>query len=332
MNYLMTKFTWLALLLPAFVQAQDQASTMALLCQKADVIVRGTITGSHYPTAQLHQLTIRTDQVLKGNVSAQFVLTEPAGQCCGRSLFALTVGESRILFLKRIGPILHTTGGGRGVLAATSDLLAHLQSLLAANTTSALGHLLAANLNHAEPRIADDSALALATLPSLSLTVTERSTVIASLKNSVQRGLTRTAALADITARLSDAAAVDSIMPIYLNAAREDQARLLCNALKRCPAEIVADRLPMFVGKVRRSNMRAAKLLTNLPSITAHAAMTNLLQRPNHPQVQMQLCEGLLAAGVSAASLQPMVPEVVLKLAVERRNQRPKFRNINPQR
>ena len=332
MNYLMTKFIWLALLLPAFLQAQDQASTMARLCQNADVIVRGIVTGSHYPTAELHQLTIKPEQVLKGNVSTQFVLTEPAGQCCGRSLFALMVGETRILFLKRIGPTLHTTGGGRGVLAATSELLTHVENLLATSTTSDLSHLLAANLNHDEPRIADDAALALATLPDLSLTVSERSTVIASLKRSVQRGLTRTAALADIAARLGDTAVVDSMMPIYLSAAREDQARLLRNALKRCPAELVADRLPMFVGKIRRSNMRAAKLLTNLPPITAHAAMTNLLQRPNHPQIQMQLCEGLLAAGVSSASLQPMVPDVVLKLAVKRQNQRPKFRNINPQR
>ena len=323
---------WLALLLPTFLKAQDQASTMARLCQNADVIVRGTVTGSHYPTTELHQLTIKPNQLLKGNVSTQFVLTEPAGQCCGRSLFALMVGETRILFLKRIGPTLHTTGGGRGVLAATSELLTHVENLLATSTTSDLSHLLAANLNHGEPRIADDAALALATLPDLSLTVSERSTVIASLKRSVQRGLTRTAALADIAARLGDTAVVDSMMPIYLSAAREDQARLLRNALKRCPAEIVADRLPMFVGKIRRSNMRAAKLLTNLPPITAHAAMTNLLQRPNHPQIQMQLCEGLLAAGVSSASLQPMVPDVVLKLAVKRQNQRPKFRNINPQR
>lgn len=332
MNYLMTKFIWLALLLPAFIRAQDQASTLARLCQSADVIVRGTVTGSHYPTTALHQLRISSDQVLKGHVSAQFVLTEPAGQCCGRSLFALKVGESRILFLKRIGPTLHTTGGGRGVLSATADLLTHVQDLLATSTSSALGHLLAGTINHPEPRIADDSALALATLPSLSLTGTERNAVIASLKTSVQRGLTRTAALADIAARLGDATAVDAIMPIYLNAAREDQARLLRNALKRCPSQLVSDRLPMFVGKVRRSNMRAAKLLTDLPPITAHAAMTNLLQRPNHPRVQMQLCEGLLAAGVSSASLQPMVPDVVLKLAVERQNQRPKFRNINPQR
>jgi len=247
-------------------------------------------------------------------------------------LFALTTGETRILFLRRLGPTLHTLGGGRGVLAATPDLLTHVQALLAAPTTNAMGHLLAANVNHPEPRIADDAALALATLPNLSLTVLERAAVAASLAESVQRGWTRTAPLADVAARLGDASMVDSVMPIYLAASRDDQALLLRNALKRCSPQLVADRLPAFVGGARRANLRAATLLTDLPTDTAHAAMSNLLQRPNHPQVQMYLCEGLLAAGVSSASLAPMVPEAVLQLAIARKNRRPTFRNVNPHR
>src|SRR5690606_9106255 len=150
----------------------------------------------------------------------------------------------RILFLRRLGPTLHTLGGGRGVLAATPDLLTHVQALLAAPTTNAMGHLLAANVNHPEPRIADDAALALATLPNLSLTVLERAAVAASLAESVQRGWTRTAPLADVAARLGDASMVDSVMPIYLAASRDDQALLLRNALKRCSPQLVADRLP----------------------------------------------------------------------------------------
>ena len=94
----------------------------------------------------------------------------------------------------------------------------------------------------------------------------------------------------------------------------------------------IADRLQAFVGTARRANLRAAHLLTDLPAATAQAAMTNLLQRPNHPQVQMHLCEGLLAAGVSSASLAPLVPEVVLQLANERLNRRPTFRNVKPLR
>lgn len=332
MNYRTQKAILLAFLLPTLAVAQDQASTMTRLCQKADVIVRATVTSSVHPTALLHQLTLQSNQVLKGQVGASFTLTEPAGKCCGRSLFALSVGETRILFLKRLGPTLHTLGGGRGVLAATPNLLTHVQALLAAPTTNATAHLLAACVNHVEPRIADDAALALATLPNLSLTTLERSAIASSLLQSVQRGWTRTAALADVAARLGDANMIDSIMPIYLEATREDQALLLRKALKRCPTQLVAERMPVFVGSTRRSNLRAAALMTELPAAAARAAMTNLLQRPNHPQVQMHLCEGLLAAGVSAASLSPMVPQAVLQLAVARQNRRPTFRNVQPLR
>lgn len=332
MIHLLSKATLLAFLLPTFASAQSQATSMARLCQKSDVVVRATVISSVQPTAQLQQLTLQPQQVLKGQVGASFTLSEPAGKCCGRSLFALTVGETRILFLKRLGPTWHTLGGGRGVLAATPDLLTHVQALLAAPTTNAMGHLLAASVNHVEPRIADDAALALATLPNISLTPLERSAVVNSLLQSVQRGWTRTAALANVAARLGDANMIDSILPVYLSATREDQALLLRKALRRCPTQLVANRMSAFVGRTRRSNLRAAALLTELPPATALPAMTNLLQRPNHPQVQMHLCEGLLAAGVSSSSLSPLVPAAVLQLALTRSNRRPIFRNIQPQR
>ena len=332
MNNLTLKASLLALLLPTLAQAQDQASTMARLCHTADVIVRATVTGSVSPTPEMLQLSFAPDQVLKGQVGSNILLSEPAGFCCGRSLFALTVGETRILFLKRLGPTLHPLGGSRGVVADTADLVQHVQALLAAPTTNAIGHLLAANVNHSEPRIADDAALALAALPNLALSLSERTTIAQCLAQSVQAGWTRTAALADIAARLGDANMVDAVMPVYLEASREDQALLLRNALKRCSSQLIADRLQAFVGTARRANLRAAHLLTDLPAATAQAAMTNLLQRPNHPQVQMHLCEGLLAAGVSSASLAPLVPEVVLQLANERLNRRPTFRNVKPLR
>lgn len=332
MNHLISKTGLLALALAATAPAQDQASTIARMCAKADVIVQAKVQGSVHPTPNLHQLTLQPTHVLKGAVGTSFSLTEPAGQCCGRALFSLTIGDSRILFLKRLGPTLHTFGGGRGVLPATADLRSHVQALLAAPSANAVAHLLANSINHAEPRIANDAALALAVHPNLSLTLTERATLTTSLAQSVQHGLTRTAALADVAARLGDANIVDSVVPVFLAASKPDQAMLLRKALTRCPPQLVADRLPVHVGTARRANLRAAQLLAEMPAAAAQGAMANLLQRPNHPQVQMQLCEGLIGAGVAPASLSPMVPAPVLELAIKRLNRRPTFRNINPRR
>ena len=312
--------------------AQDRATTLTRLARSADVVVRATVMADASPSPALRRLTFRADQVLHGTVGATFSLTEPAGACCGRSLFALQVGEARLLFLDRLGPRLHLRGGARGVLPVTAALITHVQALIAAPTTNALGRLLVANLDHDEPRIADDAALALATVPNLGLDASERVKVTTALDEAVRLGSVRSAPLADVIARLADATMVDAVLPAYLEARREDQARLLRAALRRCPPGLVADGLPVFVGESRRGNLRAAHLLAELPTAEAQAAMTNLLRRPNHPQVQLHLCEGLLGAGLSRASLEPLVHPVVLDLAVERRNRRPTFRNIDPRR
>jgi len=312
--------------------AQEQATTLATLAQRADVVVHAAVSAASNPTPAWRQLTLRTRQVFKGAVGANFALTEPAGQCCGRSLFALKPGDERVLFLKRIGPTLHTIGGGRGVLPTTPALMSHAQALLQATTTNDLGHLLAANLENPEPRIAHDAAMALATLPNLSLTSAERDAVARSLGLAVQRGSTKTAALADVAARLGDSVTIDAVLPIYINARRQDQASLLRKALARCSPTLVAERMPIHVGTAPRANLRAAVLLTDLPPTEGHAAMANLLSRPVHPKVKMRLCEGLLAAGVSQESLKPMVPATVLEMAVSRRKAPPTLRNIDPRR
>ncbi|MAD33344.1 MAG: hypothetical protein CMJ88_06255 [Planctomycetes bacterium] len=324
--------TALAAGLTQLAPSQDQATTIWTLAQRADVIVQVEVTASVAPSPAWVQRSFQSMQTLKGTVAATFTLTEPAGRCCGRSLFSLQTGDACLLFLRRLGPTLHTLGGSRGVLPARAELSAHVRELLQAPSTNALGRLLARRLDNADKRIAHDAAMTLATLPNLSLTSSERGAVTAALATSVNRGTTKSAALVDIAVRLGDAAAVDAMLPIYINARRNDQAALLRRALKRCPPGLVAERMPLYAGATPRNHTRAATLLTELPPEHGHAAMTDLLSRPVRPEVKMQLCEGLLAAGVSRASLSPMVPKVVLDMAVARQRKRPTLRNIDPRR
>ena len=319
-------------LLAAPAIAQDQATTMLRASRAAAIVVRATVTAVADPSPAWHRLQFRADELLKGRLPATFTMTEPAGQCCGRALFALQVGEVRLLYLRRVGRTLHAFGGGRGVLPATAPLLAHARALLAADDDAAATRLLAAELHNDEPRIATDAALALAAMPALSLTTTERQSVMRALTLAVQRGTTRAAPLADIAARVSDAPTIDALLPLYLGARRDDQARLLGRALERCPPAVVASRMPIFTGADRRQNLRAVELLTKLPPESAQATMTGMLQRPQHPRIQMELCEGLLCAGVAEASLEPLVPAPVLELAVERTARRRSFRNVTPLR
>jgi len=311
---------------------QQQQATLAALTRRADAVVRASVTRSLLVTPAWRRVELRTDAVLKGDAPTTFALTEPAGRCCGRSLFALQAGDERLLFLRRVGPTLHLIGGERGQLPATAALAAHVRALLDAGAGVELGRLLVRQLADADPRVADDAAAALAKLPDLSLTAVERAEVAASLTAAVQRGATSAAPLADVVARQGDGAAVDALLPLLLGARRADQAALLQRALTRCPPPVVAERVALYVGRGRRGDVRAAALLAALPASAAQPAMAALLSRPAHPQVKLTLCAGLLEAGVPAAALTPLVPAVVLKMAIARRAERPRLRNILPPR
>lgn len=322
----------LAALLPGPMPAQDQATTLLAAARAADLVVLATVVAATDPSPDWHRLQFRRDAVLKGEIGPYFALQEPAGQCCGRSLFALTIGDARLMFLRRVGPTLHPFGGARGVLPVTAPVRNHVAALLAATDDAARARLCAAALTDAEPRIADDAAHALAAMPTLVLSPADRTLVAEALVADVQRGHTRAAALADVVARLGDPATVDALLPLYLGASRPDQAALLQRALLRTSPQLVATRLPLFLTGEREPALRAARLLAALPAADAQATMAALLRREQSPQVKLHLCEGLLAAGVPRADLAPLVPAPVLTLAEQRQRRPPSFRYVSPGR
>jgi hypothetical protein len=313
------------------LMAQDQATTLLAQARSADVVVVARVTAATDPSPEWHRLEFTSTQVLKGNSPGDFAVLEPAGACCGRSLFALQVGELRVLFLRRRGPSWHPCGGARGVVPADPVVVNHIAALLAAPNDTALAHLLADNVAHQEARIADDAAHALAVLPQLALGSADRDHVAAALVDSVQRGTTRTAALAEVAMRVADDGMLDRVLPAYLDARRPDQARLLRAAMCRGDCDLVAARLPQFVADDQRA-LRAAELLVEMPTESARAALDGVLARTNPPRVALCVAEGLLAAGARSESLQNRVPPAVLELARARAERPRRFRAIDPSR
>lgn len=332
MSSFVSKFALATTLLALALPAQNQATTLARLARTATATAELRVVAVAQPTSELLAVTFASERVLHGSVPATFTVLEPAGRCCGRSLFQLQVDDRALMFVRRVGPTFHVQGGGRGVVTPSPAIVQHVEALLAAADDRQLAAVLAAALDHGEPRVADDAALALAALPQLRLDASARQAVLQHLADCVQRGAVRSVALADVAVRLGDAPAVDAMLPLYLSAPDADQASMLRRALLRCRPGLVAERAPMFVGRERRQDLRAAELLQDLPATAGLPAMTDLLRRDVHPQVKLHLCEGLLGAGMSRAVLQPLVPQVVLDLATERRQQRPKFRNLRPGR
>jgi hypothetical protein len=310
---------------------QDQATTLLAAAKAAHVVVVARVDAATDPSPDWHRLEFTVLQTLKGQPPEQFAVLEPAGACCGRSLFALQVGERRLLFLQRRGLAWHPFGGARGVVPAEPTVVAHTAALLAANSDAALAHLLATNLQNVEPRIADDAAQALAVLPSLTLDATDRAAVADALQDAVQRGTVRTAPLVDAAVRVADAALLDRFVPTYLTAPRADQARLLRQGLLRTDAALLVARLPQFVGDDQGA-LRAAELLVEMPAAEARSTLDGLLTRSPHPRVALCIAEGLLTAGADTRDLQSRLPAQVLELAQARANRPKRFRAIDPTR
>lgn len=321
---------FLLALLPV-TQAAAQDLTLLAAARGADLAVQATVLAATDPNPAWHRLEFRTDLVLKGTAPAEFHLLEPAGACCGRSLFALQPGQQVLLFLRRTGPNLHPYGGPRGVLPAEPALRAHVQALLATSDGPALARLLAASLPAAQPRIADDAAQALATLPTLHLPATDLPLLQQALQDALQRGTTRTAPLLEAAVRLGAPELLDTVLPAYL-AADAAMAPLLRSGLLRCPPAAVAERLPLHTTTTSEQALRAAELLVELPTAIALPTLERMLQQAAHPRVQLCLAEGLLAAGATGQSLRLAVPEPVLRLAEQRHRQPKRFRNLRPGR
>jgi hypothetical protein len=320
----------IACALAAGARAQDQATTLLAEVRGADVVVRAQVTVASEPSPDWRRLQFTTELVLAGDAPATFAVLEPAGACCGRSLFALEVGDRRLLFLRRTGSTWHALGGARGVVPAEPAIVAHVQQLLEAPNAAALAHLLAQSLDHDEPRIADDAADALAALPQLSLAAADRAAVGAALQRSLAHRTTRCAPLADVAARLHDDGSVDALLDGYFAAEHDDQARLLRGALCRCATATLPARLAARLDEQRAP--RAAELLLALPAGDARTVLGNLLERVAQPRVQLCVAQALLANGADGRALAAHFPTPVLELATRRQQQPRRFRAIDPER
>ena len=332
MKNLLSRVALLHLLLAVPAAAQDQATALSTAARTAAVIVRATVVAATDPSPEWHRLQFQTIETLKGTPGASFPLLEPSGACCGRSLFALQPGQSCLLFLRQYGAVLHPFGGSRGVLPDAPEIVAHVRAVLQTSSDAALASLLARNLMHAETRIADDAANALAVLPQLALTAHERRLLVDALDDAVQRGIARTAPLLEAAVRLRDDAMVDELVRAYLGAEREDQATLLRKGLGRCRSAEVSQRLPMHVGADNRRALRAAELLVDLPADDAKQALLAILRDQSSPRVQLCVAEGLLAAGIRGEQLTSVLPAPVLDLAQRRLDAPRTFRSITPHR
>lgn len=319
-----------ALLLPALA-AQDEATTLQQLAQRADAVVVATVLRASDPSPEFHRLEFRRDAVLGGAVAAEFALLEPAGRCCGRALWSLAPGQQRLLFLQRQGPTLHVLAGERGVAPAAPQLLAHVRDLLAArDDAAATADLLATALQLGDSRVRDDAILALPALPTAPAPARATPGLLAALSDELPQASTLLPALLATTRRLQVTEAAPLLVPTCLTTTREDVAALTRATLQALPPDPVYAGLLQYWPESDAARLRAAELLTGLDGVRAAPLLQRLLTETTTPRVCLAAAEGLLIHGAAPATLQARVAAPVLELAQRRLQARPRFSNVRP--
>jgi len=283
-------------------RAQDGASTLAANLDAADAVVVAAVTAVHAPQPETIVVQLRVEATIAGGAPATFALAEPAGACCGRSLFALRAGDVRLVFLRRSGPAWHVLGGARGMLAAQPDVIAHLRTLAAAATPSARAATLVAALAHDEARVADDAALALAAMPALALDAPALATVGDAMRRALDQRAARALPLLDVAMRSGDAGLRDAALARYLAAKSDDDAALLRQGLQRATAPGTVE-LAVAGAVDETAGMRAAELVAALPADRAVPTGLQMLRQAANPRVQLKLCQDLLRRGVTTDQL-----------------------------
>jgi len=323
----------LAIALTPQLMGQQQATTLFTLSNRADVIALATVSRNTDPSPALHRVEFRLDRALAGSLGATFTLTEQADRCCGRALVSTIPGQRHLLFLQRIGAILHPLGGERGLLRPNPRLLAHVERLLAATTPQLRQEALVGALDSPDPRVRMDAALALPSLPTLTNDGDTIDKVLSALRRELPQGSTMLPSLLDVTVRVNPVAAASALTPIYLTTHRDDTSKLLRSTLCRLPAERIRDQL--FMAKVvntkqTAARLRAAELLLSMPDAANVRILDLMLARTRQPRLELAITEALLAADVPAVQLAARVPIPVLELAQRRRAERARFRVNRP--
>lgn len=308
--------------------AQDQATTLARLCGRADTVAVLRVLQVR-ETAGRRKVLFAVAEVLRGEKPrSPFPLTEPAGRACGHALRGLLPGRSVVAFLRLPGPRL-AAPSARSLAPFAPRLLAHVRGLLAARDAAARRRLLLGGLSSPDQRVRRDAELELVLAPGLEhLDPAGRARLVSALRARLSEGADTVPALALAAARARAIEALDVLLPFYLEGRRPALDRALLETFSRFDPEAVVRRT---VAAAAADGPRAARALDVMLALSPHPAVAvglrAMLRSPDRA-VAAGAAAALLARGAHRAELARRVPASVLRAAEARRRARPRFRSI----
>jgi hypothetical protein len=321
----------LGLLAAAPLAAQDDATALALLVDRAEAVavVRTLRVDSADPVHLRVLFAVETS--LRGAAAGTLELREPRSRGCGRALHGLVPGQRFVACLRRQDDSWALCAGTtRALPQATAGVIEHVRTLLDTDLTSRRNVLFAA-LTQADARVRGDAALTLPLLGGLEAAdASQRSMLLATLR-ATEPAAPAYPALLGAAARLQLHAAIDVALPAYLAADADDRhARLYADAMLRIGAEPVATRVAAQLSHLSTptARLRAVQLLLETQHEAAKAPLLALLRGAGERGVQLQACVGLLRLGLAASQLVEASDRELVTLAEQAATARPKFRSI----
>lgn len=290
------------MLVCASVAAQDAATTLLRLCERASLIAQVRVLDVRLHGDEM-LVTLRTLHALRGAAPACFVLREPGGDACGRALAGLLPGSGMLAFLERApGGATLVCPSPRALVALEPGLVAHVAALCAAGRRE-LPSLLATALGASSPRVATDAALALAELEQLgNLSVAGRAGLLQALRTAT--GARTLPALVTAAARLQLPEAVPMFVDRWLTGAEDGCRRLHRDALLQFPPALVVAEIAARQPRGQHAQLRAVQLLELLPAAEA-ADRLLAIARSGEPAAAVHAAAALLRAGLGADALPP---------------------------
>ncbi len=312
------------LALAATPAAQDEATTLARLADRAAHIVVGRVVASIPDGHGDRVVTFRTLELLRGDVGAQWTLREPDGDACGRALRGLLPGAACIAFLDAAEPAALVVPGPRAIPLLDPELRAQLRTLLATPDEAARLGLFAAALQSGSARVRADAAESLAQSRLLATAgANVRNLVAQALAPTLQRPAPETPALLRVAAQLRLDAAIAPLLDSYLSESESVLDPLLLRSLARLDPLLVVHGIAVRTASDEPRRLRAVPLLELLPEPQARGLLLGWCSARN-PELVRSAAAALRRAGVHDPRLQALVPEPAAQ-------PRPRFRVLRPE-
>lgn len=321
----------LAALLASFsLAAQDQASSLSRLSQRADLITRVRVVAVDRDDRGETRVILQSLEDLKGQSPDRITLSEPGMRACGRALWGLVPGTGLVAFLQSEDSSAKLcVSSSRSLATNEPGLLEHLRGLLESNAPNERLAVLTAGLSSPSVRVRDDSALTLPLLRDLNgLDARGDRTILAALQESLATEDRRLFSLIILASRRNLEAALPDLIEAYVSPRLAGFDRAYQRILVGFGAAALVDELQ---AKYRQDRRHADKILPILEALEPSQSKPLLIEMLADPQRRTALAAGtcLLFRGHSEDVLREhMTDDEISTCQQVREQRRPVFRTI----